>query len=94
MATYNLWLVEEMDSNNDGVLEQRQSVSSITVNEDGGWNWTRPDDRLAEGGVAEWDRVMNILKNVNGEDLRHIVCATGLMDHCNDSGTGIENYVD
>lgn len=27
---------------------------------------------------------MNLMSNVNGEDLRHIICANGLMDHCND----------
>ena len=32
--------------------------------------------------VAEWNRVMNLLSNVNGEDLRHVVCAVGLLDHC------------
>lgn len=94
MATYNLWLVEEMDADNDGVLEQRQSVSSITVNEDNTWHWNCPSDRLTEDGVTEWNRVMNILKSVNGEDLRHIVCATGLMDHCNGGSTGIQDYFD
>jgi hypothetical protein len=26
---------------------------------------------------------MSVLSSVNGEDLRHVICGVGLMDHCN-----------
>lgn len=80
-VTRRVFIVEEIES--DGNIAQRQSVQTYTDNEDGSWTWDKPADRMAEGGSDEWDRVMALLANVNGEDLRSIVCANGLMDHCN-----------
>lgn len=80
MVLRRVWVVEEvMDSS--GNLGQRQSECRLEVSEKG-WNWIRPDERLDEEQRKEWDRVMSNLKNVKGEDLRHIVCASGLLDHC------------
>jgi hypothetical protein len=42
----------------------------------------RPDDRLSPAQQKEWDRVLDVLSNVGGEDLRHVVCFAGLLDHC------------
>ena len=82
MITRRVWVIEELEV--DGKIAQRQSVQ--TYHDDGqDWMWDRPDERLNETQKAEWDRVMSALSNVNGEDFRHVVCASGLFDHC--SGT-------
>lgn len=49
--------------------------------ETGNWKWDIPEI-LDESQIAEWNRIMSLLSNVNGEDLRSIVCGVGLMDHC------------
>lgn len=90
MATRRLWVVEEREV--DGQIAHRQSAQTYTENEDGSWHWDRPDERLTNDQKAEWDRVMALLANVNGEDLRHIVCATGLMDHCHGGAEQITDY--
>lgn len=86
-----IWVIEEIDSN--GQVGQRQSMSLVNIDQDDNWCWARPDDRLSNSGIGEWNRVMAALKNVHGEDLRHVVCATGLMDHCNNTGN-INKYKD
>jgi hypothetical protein len=76
-----IWVVEEVVE--DGKLAQRQTMQSYVVDEaTGHWAWVRPDDRLSEDAIKEWDRVMKSLKNLAGKDLRSIVCAAGLMDYC------------
>lgn len=81
MATERrVWVVEEVDTGAD--IGQRQTMGTFSDNEDGTWHWDRPDNRLDEAGKQEWDRVMGVLSNVNGEDLRHVVCFAGLLDHC------------
>lgn len=83
MLTRKIWLVEEVTLENEDV-GHRQSLVEFNESEvDGSWFWVCPSDRLDEAGQAEWFRVLDLLKNVNGEDLRHIVCGVGLMDHCN-----------
>lgn len=81
MIQRNFWTIEEVPLEG-GSIGHRQSQMNFMDFEDGSWNWVCPVDRLDETQVAEWNRVMGILQNVNGEDFRHIVCAVGLMDHC------------
>ncbi len=78
--TRRVWTIEEVPVPS-GDLGQRQTVGTYELKGDL-WHWLRPDDQLDEAGRAEWDRVMVALTNVNGEDLRHIVCFAGLLDHC------------
>lgn len=81
MATRKVWIIEELEV--DGKLAHRQSVQSYTEDETTGeWEWDKPTDRLTIEQQEEWDRVMKLLKNIKGEDLRHLACAQGLMDHC------------
>ena len=80
MANRKVWVIEEIES--DGAICHRQSDSSYEINQDGSWSWNAPLDRLGEEEAVEWNRVMDLLKNVNGEDLRHVVSAVGLMTHC------------
>lgn len=80
MSKRKVWVVEEVDVN--GQIGHRQSTAEIEDTESG-WEWVRPDDRLTEQGQQEWDRVLAVLRNVNGEDLSHLVCGVALMDHCN-----------
>lgn len=82
------WLVQEVLLAN-GDIGQRQTVGVFNDNGDS-WGWVRPDDRLDDVQKAEWDRVLSLLKNVGGEDLRHVVCFGGLLDHC---VMGPSNYV-
>lgn len=76
-----IWVVEQVQID-DGSLAQRQTEVFFTENDDGSWHWNCPEDRLDEAGCQEWNRIMEIMKDVNGEDLRHIICGAGLMDHC------------
>lgn len=80
MSQRKFWTVEEVELE-DGSIAHRQTEISLTVEGDS-WKWNCPADRLDAAGQAEWNRVINLLKNVNGEDLRHVVCGVGLMDHC------------
>jgi hypothetical protein len=48
---------------------------------------------MTDEAKAEWTRVMNVLKDVKGEDLRHLVSAVSLMTHCLEPNS-IENYAD
>lgn len=82
MATRKVWVIEEVEV--DGNICHRQSDSSYELNNDGKWSWNAPSDRLTPEQVVEWNRVLDLLKNVNGEDLRHVVCGVGLMTHCLD----------
>lgn len=82
METRKVWVIEEVEI--EGKIGHRQSDSSYSLVNDGKWSWNVPEDRMTPEGVAEWNRVMGILKNVNGEDLRHVVCGVGLMTHCLD----------
>jgi hypothetical protein len=84
MATRKVWVIEEVEV--DGKICHRQIDSSYELNEDGTWCWNHPVDRFSSEDAAEWDRVMSALKNVNGEDLRHLVCGVGLMTHCLNKG--------
>lgn len=79
MSKRKVWVVEEVDVN--GQIGHRQSTAEIQDTEEG-WEWVRPEDRIGEEGLVEWDRVLKMLKNVKGEDLRHLVCGVALMDHC------------
>lgn len=82
MATRKVWVVEEIEV--DGSIAHRETVSSYNENKDGSWAWNVPEDRLTLEAKKEWNRVMNLLKDVKGEDLRHVVCGVGLMTHCLD----------
>jgi hypothetical protein len=75
-----VWVIEEVETN--GAIAHRQSIASFSETQDD-WSWDCPTERLDAEGIAEWERVMSILSNVNGEDFRHLVCGVGLMDHCN-----------
>lgn len=91
MTTHDIYVTEET-TNAEGIRTQR--VTLVTYKEDvetGVWGWVRPDERLTPEAITEWDRVMDILSNVNGEDFRHIVCGAGLMDHCLENQE-IRNY--
>ena len=90
MATRKVWVIEEIELE-DGQIAHRQSDSSYELNQDGTWNWNKPYDRMNDAAEQEWDRVLNLLKNVNGEDLRHVVSGVSLMTHCLDP-QNIESY--
>jgi hypothetical protein len=90
MATRRVWVVEEILADNREIA-QRQTVGSYDLQPDDSWAWIRPNERLDTDQQTEWDRVMDALRDVNGEDLRHIVCFAGLLDHCL-SPANIENY--
>jgi hypothetical protein len=92
MATRKLWVIEEVGLE-DGGVAHRQSEAVFIDNTDESWAWVCPSDRLDAAGQAEWTRVLNALKNVDGEDMRHLVCGIGLMDHCNHPG-GCDPYSD
>lgn len=89
MATRKVWVIEEVEA--DGVITHRQSDSSYELNQDDTWSWNVPSDRMTPEAADEWNRVMDLLKNVNGEDLRHVVCGVGLMTHCLDRNN-IDSY--
>lgn len=81
MSTRKVWVVEEIAT--DAGIGQRQTEGSLNNNDSTSkWSWIRPDNRLTVEQQTEWDRVLTALNNVNGEDLRHIVCFAGLLDHC------------
>lgn len=83
MGTRRVWIIEELEV--DGSIAHRQRVQSYTEDEvTGDWSWDKPTDRLTPEQQVEWDRIMTALSNVEGEDLRHVVCAQGLMDFCFD----------
>lgn len=86
-----VWVIEEATDAVTGEIGQRQTMGTTSLHEDGQWSWDRPDDRLTPKQQAEWDRVMKMLQNVNGEDLRHVVCFAGLLDHCQ-RPESIKNY--
>lgn len=78
MEIRKVWIVEEVLI--EGKIAQRQSLA--TYQEEGeDWQWICPDV-LDQKQQEEWNRIMNLLSNVNGEDLRHITCGVGLRDHC------------
>lgn len=78
METHRVWIVEEVLV--DGKIAQRQSLATYQEDEKN-WQWICPDI-LNEKQKEEWHRIMDVLSNVNGEDLRHIICGVGLLDHC------------
>jgi hypothetical protein len=80
MSTKKVWVIEEVET--EGAIAHRQSVASFSEDEND-WSWECPTDRLSTEGQVEWDRVMAVLSDVNGEDFRHLLCGVGLMDHCN-----------
>lgn len=84
MVAKKVWVVEEVEIGDGVEMGQRQSIMVyIDDYETGQWQWKRPDERLeSPEAKAEWNRVLQALSNVKGEDLRHVVCAAGLMDHC------------
>jgi hypothetical protein len=84
-----VWVVEEVEA--DGQMAQRQTLGEYELQDDGSWAWVRPDERLPQQARVEWDRVMDKLKNVEGEDLRPIVCSAGLLDYCLNPES-IDNY--
>lgn len=92
MSIRKVHVIEEIDLEN-GDVGERQTPVEITVNADGSWKWNMPESRLTPEQEAEWNRVLDVLSNVNGEDLRHVVCGAGLMDHCI-SPSVISGYVD
>lgn len=77
MGTKRIWVIEEIDV--DGEVGHRQSVIEF---DDVTGDLIRPDGRMGTGGETEWDRIMTVLSNVGGEDLRHIIDGRALIDHC------------
>jgi hypothetical protein len=75
-----VWVVEEVPTPEG--YGQRQTMGRSVQRKDGSWRWVRPDDELTAEERAEWNRVMEKLRDVGGEDLRHLVCCAGLLDHC------------
>lgn len=73
-----VWVVEEVPAGQE--LGQRQTTGRYAL-EGGVWAWLPPEDCTA-AERAEWERVMGKLRDVGGEDLRHVVCYAGLLDHC------------
>lgn len=80
MSKLKFWTIEEIELDGGGIAHRQTEMK--VIKEENGWKWDCPVDRLDSAGQAEWYRVLNLLKDVNGEDLRHIVCGAGLMDHC------------
>ena len=58
-----------------------QRISFVSYDEDTGL-LIRPDERMSPEQQTEWDRVMLLLADVGGEDLRHLVNGVSLLDHC------------
>ena len=83
MATRKVLVIEEIEK--EKKICHRQTEVYYEQNEDGKWNWIVPKDRLDADGLKEWNRIMDLLKDVHGEDLRHIVCGVGLLTHCLDN---------
>lgn len=78
---YKLWVIEEQQVGDE--IAHRQTIMHWAEREDDdSWHWIMPEERLDSTAQQEWDRVMGLLSDVNGEDLRHVVCGVGLMDHC------------
>ena len=76
----------------DDESSRRQSTAHFLEDpESGAWKWCVPDV-LDETQAAEWNAVMSLLSDVDGQDLRHVVCGVGLMDHC--LGTSDGEYDD
>jgi hypothetical protein len=73
-------VIEEIPLENDQT-GHRQTMGEVETLDES-WRWVRPDDRLSPAQQKEWDRVLDVLSNVGGEDLRHVVCFAGLLDHC------------
>jgi hypothetical protein len=74
-----IWTIEEYD----GGKAQRHTVMSKVVDPNtGNWWWERPDDRLSADQKLIWDRVMNKLENVGGEDMRCLISPAALMTFC------------
>jgi hypothetical protein len=88
MTERRVWVVEETQSGFG--LGQKQTLGTYLENEEG-WRWVRPDFLLTDEQKAEWDRVLTLLKDVKGEDLRRLVCFAGLLDHCMGRG---QKYLD
>ncbi len=75
MTPRKITVIREVTAGN-GVGER---VSHITYDEDTGF-LIRPDERLTEDQIAEWDRVMEVMQA--GEDLRGVIDGIALLDHC------------
>lgn len=88
MSEHRLWIVEEVPAN-DNYTGHRQTLGSYYLDEFSSWHWVRPDDKLNESQREEWDRIMDKLRDVNGEDLRHLTCFQGLLEHCLGQNTTI-----
>lgn len=80
-----VWTVEEVPLPQGG-FGQRQTEGAFDENTDKTWYWVRPDERLNDAQRKEWDRVIGLLQKVKGEDLRHVICFAGLLDHCLKNG--------
>ena len=80
METRKVWVIEEVKV--DGAIAHRKTESSYTEESDGTWFWNIPEDRFTSECQDEWKRIMDTLKDVNGEDMRHLVSAVSFMTHC------------
>jgi hypothetical protein len=61
-----------------GIGERR---GFVMYDEDTG-DLIEPTGRMGPEGISEWNRIMELLSNVNGHDLRHIIDGPALLDHC------------
>lgn len=75
MATKNITYTEEIGDS--------KRVTSMKFDDTTG-DVIRPDDRMLPAAIVEWDRVMALLQNVDGEDLTPIINHIALMDYCTD----------
>lgn len=87
-STRRVWIVEEVET--PAGVAQRQTQGEYILNEDGGWRWIMPMDMTPEA-TEKWKRVMKRLSDVDGEDLRPVVCYAGLVDYCSEPKI-IERY--
>jgi hypothetical protein len=79
-----VWVIEEVKEGETTGHRQTMGTYTLDDDEDGSWHWDRPDDQLTEEGKKEWDRVVGLFKNVGGQDMRHLIDFSSLLDHCND----------
>lgn len=70
---------------------RRQSQAFYYEDEAGDWAWRCPES-FDESQKEEWHRIVGLLSNVEGMDLRAIICGVGLKDHC--LGSTDWNYLD
>lgn len=72
MTILKAWFVEEIDLG--GSIGHRETIMKF---DDATGEWVRPDDKLTEPELKEWDRMIHKL----GKD-KKLLHPVALLDHC------------